>query len=210
MSELSTTFLPERVLNTIKRSRPIYAIARRIRFGIGSALGSRTVPGVSGPVHYNDFMLFSTGQQQVQRYAEGARLFVDIIGRALQDVGRDWPEVEAVLEIGCGYGRVVRELSKKLPGDRVYVADMIAEGATFTASQFGAHKISPVEQLDPEWNQRFDLIYLCTVYTNMRVDFIKTNFTTCGGAAEARRYRCVLHSGTGFGGFRRAIPAILA
>jgi SAM-dependent methyltransferase len=175
MAALSTKILPDSVLNAVKHCRPVYAAGRRLRFAVGAQLGARSVPGIAGRVHFNDFMLTSLSPEDVEGYRGGARQFVNILGRSLNEAGRSWSDVEAALDIGCGYGRIVRELLVKLPADRIYVNDLNDQGASFTAREFGVHKMPLIEQAGSEWNGRFDLIYLCTVYTNIRRDAIVAN-----------------------------------
>jgi SAM-dependent methyltransferase len=165
MPNLSVKILPPHVLNTIKRARPIYAASRRARFAIGSLLGARTVPGLDGRVHYNDFMLTSTNPAAVHEYRRTAEEFVGQLDRSLKEAGRDWDTVGSVLEIGCGYGRIVRALRNTVPTNRIHVSDVIDGGARFTASEFGATQI-PAEP-GPEWDERFDLIYLLSVYSHL-------------------------------------------
>ena len=93
MVSLPTKFLPEEMLNSIKRAPPIYAIGRRIRFALGTVLGARAVKGISGRVHYNDFMLNSTTPSDVESYQRGAKQFVDILERSLSEAGRDWASI---------------------------------------------------------------------------------------------------------------------
>ena len=165
MPGLSVKVLPPNVLNAIKRARPVYAVSRRVRFAIGALLGAREVPGLDGRVHYNDFMLVSTNPTDVCEYRRTAEEFVGQLGRSLKEAGRDWDTVRCVLEIGCGYGRIVRELRKTVPADRICVSDVIEGGARFTASEFGATQI-PIDP-GPEWDGRFDLIYLLSVYSHL-------------------------------------------
>lgn len=168
MSRLSTKIIPERALDVLKHYRPAYAAGRRLRFAIGSRLGARAIPGIPGKVHYNDFMLTAPNARSVENYRGGAQQFVNILDRSLGEAGRSWDDIQAALEIGCGYGRIVRELRLKIPADRIYVNDLSEEGATFTANEMGVHKIPLIEQTGPEWNKRFDVIYLVSVYTNIR------------------------------------------
>jgi SAM-dependent methyltransferase len=201
---LSTKVLPRNALDAVKRARPVYTVARRVRFAVGSRLGAREVPGI-GRVHYNDFMLDSSNPADVASYRQNAEEIVYQIGDSLAKAGREWESVSAALEVGCGYGRIVRELQKRLPAERIYVSDVIDEGARFTAAEFGVHKMPVAEEAGPEWNERFDLIYLLSVYTHLPEAVIKKHlsrmeallapgavfiFTTHGrGSAEnAERY----------------------
>ncbi len=175
MSGLSTKILPKTMLDNVKRNRVVYSVGRRMRFALGSRLGARAVPGLSGCVHYNDFMLTSPGQAHVDSYRAGALAVVDLLDESLAAAGRDLASTKAVLEVGCGYGRIIRELRDRIPADRLYVNDVIDEGARFTAAEFGARQIPVVEQAGPEWNGRFDLSYLLSVYTHLRADMIEDN-----------------------------------
>ena len=111
----NTRVLPKDVLDVVKRSRPVYSAARALRFAAGERFGARPVSGLSGRVHYNDFMLLSTDPADVDHYVRGANRFIDIIERSCAEAGRDPASLRDVLEVGCGYGRIVRELRKRLP-----------------------------------------------------------------------------------------------
>jgi SAM-dependent methyltransferase len=172
MATITTKILPERLLNVVKRNRLVYTIARKGRFTLGSWMGSRTVTGISSPVHHNDFMLTSEGSAAIERYHGGAVRFVELLSSALGERGSTWRDIESVLEIGCGYGRIVRELRAVMSPDRIYVTDIIDEAARFTAAEFGVQRIPVIEEAGPEWNDRFELVYLLSVYTHMRRDIV--------------------------------------
>jgi SAM-dependent methyltransferase len=175
MSKIGTRILPQNILNEVKKARPVYTVARKLRFALGERLGSRPVEGLTGRVHYNDFMLTSADPEKVASYRNGATQFVDILQRSATEAGRNWDSLAAVLEIGCGYGRIVRELAKRLPASRISVSDVIDGGARFTAAEFGVQKVPPIEQAGETLNGRFDLIYLLSVYTHLRRDMVAAN-----------------------------------
>lgn len=175
MLSLPTKVLPQSMLNRVKRSRPVYAAGRRLRFAIGSRLGARNVPGVGSRAHYNDFMLTSADPKKVAEYVNGARQFVGILERSLREAGRDWDDIEAALEVGCGYGRIVRELRHKLHPRRIFVCDVIDEGARFAASEFGVNRLPVLEAAGRACADTFELIYLLSVYTHLRRDMIEAN-----------------------------------
>jgi SAM-dependent methyltransferase len=202
---LPTKILPKSVLDAVKHNRAVYQFGRRVRFAIGSRMGARHVPALGGRAHYNDFMLSSTDAAQVESYRRGACDFVAILGRSLGEAGRNWADIACCLEVGCGYGRIVRELRRELPADRIAVSDVIEEGARFTASEFGVRRLPVVESMDARFDAGFDLIYLLSVYTHLDRASIVANigkvakllrpggvlvFTTHGrGSAEqAERY----------------------
>jgi SAM-dependent methyltransferase len=182
----NTKVLAKGVLDVVKRSRPIYNVGRRLRFAAGARLGARPVQGITGRVHYNDFMLTSTDPADVEYYLRGAIEFVDILERSCVEAGRDPNSVVDLLEVGCGYGRIVRELRKRMPLVRVHVSDVIESAAQFTAAEFGAHYMKPLEEAGAEFDGRFDLVYLLSVYSHLRRDMV---------AANLRRVTAVLKPG---------------
>lgn len=169
---LSTKILPDAVLNNVKRSKLVYNLGRRIRFRIGSALGARHVEGIPGRCHYNDFMLRSTTSEAAAAYQNSAIQFVGILEDTLGSVGRTWEDVGRVLEIGCGYGRIVRVLKERVPPSKIYVSDVIEEGADFSAIEFGVNKMPVLEEVRDGYTEFFDLIFMLSVYTHTPVDFM--------------------------------------
>ncbi len=179
---ISTKILPKSAVDAIKRSPTLYGVGRKLRFGIGSLMGARAVPGLPGRVHYNDFMLDSNGADDVERYANGAREFVGILGRSLEEAGRSWTDVGSVLEIGCGYGRIVRELRSQQPALDIHVNDVIDEAARFTATEFNTRPVPLLEAAPEPLVDRFDLIYLLSVYTHMPSDMVERNVALVAAA----------------------------
>lgn len=175
MLSLPTKVLPNHMLNAVKRCRLVYTVGRRVRFALGARLGARRVPGIAGRVHYNDFMLTSMQPTFVESYLRGARQFVDILERSLGEAGRDWSSIKACLEVGCGYGRIVRELRSRVPAARIHVSDVIDEGASFTAAELGARKIPVLEEAGDAFAGHFDLVYLLSVYSHLRHELVERN-----------------------------------
>jgi SAM-dependent methyltransferase len=171
----NTKVLTKGILDAVKHSRPIYHVGRKLRFALGDSLGARPVDGISGRVHYNDFMLNSTAPADVAYYLRGANEFVDILERSCKEAGRDPQSIAAILEVGCGYGRIVRELRKRMPWANVSVSDVIESAARFTAAEFGAQYVAPLEEAVAEYNGRFDLVYLLSVYSHLRRDMVAAN-----------------------------------
>jgi SAM-dependent methyltransferase len=171
----STTVLPRPLLDGVKRVRPAYAGARRVRFALGSLRGARLVPGLRGRVHYNDFMLRSTDSAHVESYRAGAERFIAVLDKSLEEAGRSWDSIDACLEVGCGYGRIVRELRDRIPASRIFVSDVIDDAASFTASEFAVTQVPVLEAIRAEYQGRFDLVYLLSVYTHLRRDLVQAN-----------------------------------
>lgn len=186
MLNVSTKVLPNSMLEVVKRSRPIYNAARSARFTLGTMLGARAVPGISGSVHFNDFMLTSPDPAHVESYLQGARQFVDILQRSCAEAGRAWESMESVLDVGCGYGRIARELITRMPASRIHVSDVIDEAATFTAREFGCHKVPILEAAGAHLDGQFDLIYLLSVYTHLSREMVEGNLRRVAAALKPK------------------------
>jgi SAM-dependent methyltransferase len=118
-------------------------------------------------------MLKSTSPDAVAAYQSNAVKFVGILENALSAVGKSWADVERLLEIGCGYGRIVRVLREHIPPSKIYVSDVIEEGANFSASELGVNKMPVLEEVQDGYDEFFDLIYMLSVYTHTPMDFMR-------------------------------------
>jgi SAM-dependent methyltransferase len=172
---VKTKLLPTNVLNAVKRTRLVYQVGRKARFTLGSYMGARHIPALDSRAHYNDFMLSSTSAEHLRSYRRGAVEFVAILGQSLRESGREWQSVKSCLEIGCGYGRIVRELRDKVPPQAISVCDVIDEGARFTAAEFGVRRVSVIDAMGRDYDETFDLIYLLSVYTHLPRQIIEDN-----------------------------------
>jgi SAM-dependent methyltransferase len=159
-------------------------LGRQARLAIGARLGSRPVDGLGGTVHYNDRSLRSTSQADVAAYRREAAAVVDMIGRSLAEAGRDWADIGACLDVGCGYGRIVRELVHKLPSRAVSVCDVDEAAAEFTAVTFGVRRQPVVEMLPPNRNRAYDLIYVLDLYTEVDRPMIEMNLAKVADLAR--------------------------
>jgi SAM-dependent methyltransferase len=118
-------------------------------------------------------MLRSTSPDAVAAYQSNAVKFVGILENALSAVGKSWADVERVLEIGCGYGRIVRVLREHVPPSKIYVSDVIDEAANFSAAELGVNKMPLLEKVQGGYDEFFDLIYMLGVYIHMPMDFMR-------------------------------------
>jgi SAM-dependent methyltransferase len=88
---------------------------------------------------------------------------------ALLAAGKD--EVSDILDMGCGYGRVLRTLRAAFPTARVTASDLLREPVDFCAKTFRAipHYSRDRPELI-ELNGTFDLIWCGTMLTNLNMD----------------------------------------
>ena len=73
-----------------------------------------------------------------------------------------------VLDFASGYGRVTRFLVREIPPERVWVADVYAEGVRFQEERFGVHGIvSTILPEDFACAERFDAILVTSLFTHL-------------------------------------------
>jgi SAM-dependent methyltransferase len=157
----------QRLVGTIKRHRRLHRAARKARFTVGHLMPPRRLAEIPGRVHFNDFMFLNSSPAEVTSYAQRAHNVIELIEEALIEGGRTFDDVDRWLDFGCGYGRVVRFLVRRVPAERVFVSDVISEGVDFCAAEFGVHAVYSQAELDRVSLGSFDFIYAVSVITHL-------------------------------------------
>lgn len=76
--------------------------------------------------------------------------------------------LRSLLDFASGYGRVTRFLVREVPPERVWVADVYAEGVRFQAERFGVHAlVSSIRPEDFACAERFDAILVTSLFTHL-------------------------------------------
>ena len=94
------------------------------------------------------------------------------IARCLEQVLRwrfgDLRRIRGLLDFASGYGRVTRFLVRSVPAQRVWVADVYADGVQYQAERFGVHPIvSAIRPEDFVRAERFDAILVTSLFTHL-------------------------------------------
>ncbi|HEV2856242.1 MAG TPA: class I SAM-dependent methyltransferase [Thermoanaerobaculia bacterium] len=117
------------------------------------------------------FFLYSQGQdleQAVAMYLESGRRIWEAQRQVLawRFGSMDWGG--RVLDFASGYGRVVRHITAEIPRERVWVADVYAEGVAFQERVLGVHGI--VSSTGPEQfpcDTDFDAVLVSSLFTHL-------------------------------------------
>jgi SAM-dependent methyltransferase len=76
--------------------------------------------------------------------------------------------VGKLLDFASGYGRVTRFYVREIPPERVWVADVYADGVRFQEERFGVHGIvSAIRPEDFTCAERFDAILVTSLFTHL-------------------------------------------
>jgi SAM-dependent methyltransferase len=146
------------------------------------------LPAVAGPVHPDDDMRHPDDTDG-GHYARVGRSAIAAIEGSLAAAGRGWSDVEACLDMPCGYGRVLRLLAREIAPERITACDINRQAIRFCATQFGVRALRSTPSLDRMALGRHDLIWCGSLVTHLdeeRVGQLLRSFAnalTPGGVA---------------------------
>jgi SAM-dependent methyltransferase len=99
-------------------------------------------------------------------YFRSGASIADSLGQVLRWRFGDRPT--RLLDFASGYGRVTRFLVREVPPERVWVADVYADGVRFQEERFGVHGIvSTIRPEDFACAERFDAILVTSLFTHL-------------------------------------------
>jgi SAM-dependent methyltransferase len=155
-----------RTLARLGLLRPAYQGWERIR-AIGSA---EAVPDDGLPLPPRPLRVRVAGTKDGDWFLRGGELAGDSIRAALDRAGASIDRMDAVLDFGCGCGRVVRRWAD-LPG-RVVGTDLSSDAIAWSRrnlpfATFEVNGLEPPLLFDGE---SFDLVYAMSVITHLPVD----------------------------------------
>ena len=102
-----------------------------------------------------------------QYFRSGASI-ADSLGQVLRWRFGDLGRIGKLLDFASGYGRVTRFLVREIPPQRIWVADVYADGVRLQKERFGVHGL--VSTLQPEefsCGERFDAILVTSLFTHL-------------------------------------------
>src|SRR5437762_872309 len=112
-----------------KLARKLSSLGQSLKTnGAGRAAHSvdnaRIVESVPGRVHRFDFMIAGDDAVSAANYNRIGTSACTLIEHGLSLKQAAWNDVDALLDYGCGYGRVTRALIQRLDGSKVSVFDV--------------------------------------------------------------------------------------
>jgi SAM-dependent methyltransferase len=170
----------------LKRNKYVYWAAREARAVAGRFVPPRHYPGIPGRVHFNDFMLEEKSAEGVAAYRARALNVIANIEESLEAGSRTFDGVERWLDFGCGYGRVIRFLVERVDSGKVYASDVITEGVSFCASEFGVRPFYSDSTVSRVRFGSFDFIYSISVLTHLNEENVTGLLRLLGKALAPR------------------------
>jgi len=76
-------------------------------------------------------------------------------------------QVDAVLDLPCGHGRILRHLVNFFQGCKITACDIDQDGVNFCRETFGVESVYSNENFDIDFNQKFDVIWCGSLLTHL-------------------------------------------
>jgi SAM-dependent methyltransferase len=107
-------------------------------------------------------------EQALFRYFRSGASIADSLLQVLRWRFGSLGRITKLLDFASGYGRVTRFLVREVPPERIWAADVYAEGVRFQEKTFGAHGIvSTIRPEDFSCAERFDAILVTSLFTHL-------------------------------------------
>lgn len=153
--------IARRVAALTRRSPRLHETLRQSWSWANGHLPPYAVDGV-GLVHRNDLMYLRGQPQAAEHYQAVGRQAAEFIDKHHRLV-----EAEAVLDFGCGHGRVARELAKRVRPGRLSVCDIDQEAVSFCAWNFRASPVLATPDPASLVLGDYDVIWMGSVLTHL-------------------------------------------
>jgi len=90
------------------------------------------------------------------------------IEMCLSSAGKDISDIKKILDLPCGYGRVLRFLKSAFPQSQITACDLIRDAVDFCAKTFDVNpKYSSRNITDLNLESKFDLIWVGSLFTHL-------------------------------------------
>jgi len=163
--------LPEKLMTLIRRSGYFYRPLKKIRMFFGRLVSPRRFPEIMGGVHFNDDQLPIESNSGVKFYKDTGLGAIDLIEDALKLSGRNFESITSCLDLGCGYGRVLRYLHKKIDPRNITACDINREAVQFCKKEFGVKALFSKTDFRKVQFDTYDLIWIGSLFTHLSEEY---------------------------------------
>lgn len=121
----------------------------------------------NGRISHNDDMF----QGDLDHYNSVGESAVLNIRKSLELAGISFEELNNILDLPCGHGRVMRQLIKYVKPGIITGCDLDEDGVNFCAREFGSTPvISNTDINKVKFNVKYDLIWVGSLFTHLNMD----------------------------------------
>lgn len=125
------------VRDRLKQRPRLYWALRRAGALVGDLLPPVELPGVPGRIHRNDTMIPRATRAHAPGYGGSGCQAAAFVAEIVAGACWDGPALEG-LDLGCGYGRVLRHLVRTFPHTHWTASDIEKAAVRFCRREFGA------------------------------------------------------------------------
>lgn len=155
-------------------ARRLWYLPHNVRYWRGAATGAAADGTGSTPLPVPPLALIDlvSGQPDIPWFLEGGKRAAAAIREALARQGVAMEELAALLDFGCGCGRVLRHWSELAPGTEIHGSDLSLRSIEWgqrhlTFARLQTNGLAPPL---PYPDETFDLIYALSVFTHLPED----------------------------------------
>lgn len=145
----------------------MHALWRGIRSRLPHPLNCRSMPPVPFRIHVADSMLPATDWKSVASYAQAGESGLEAMNEALELTGKSWDEIKSALDLGCGYGRVLRYLCGELEPSSITACDLDSRAVAFCAAELGVKPLVSKPDLTQVPFDSYDFVWSGSLLTHL-------------------------------------------
>jgi SAM-dependent methyltransferase len=123
----------------------------------------RNYPGLKGKIHHKDSMF-----DNINHYMSVGESAMKNIEESLKMADISFDSLNSVLDIPCGYGRVLRLLTTKVPPEKITACEIEKSAIDFCEKEFGCKKFLSNEDLSSvHFPEKYSLIWVGSLFTHL-------------------------------------------
>ena len=131
-------------------------------YRINPTSGEITPINIIGPVAERDNALHDSASHYFNVGEEAVQL--------IQRLRPELPATATILDLRCGYGRVLRHLRRRFPDAWLACCDIDREAVDFCSANFGATGFYSNEECDLHFDRQFDLVWCGSLISHFSQD----------------------------------------
>lgn len=145
----------------------MHPLLRRLRARLPYPLSTRAVDGIPHRVHVADSMLPTVDRAGVSSYTQAGRSGLDAIRAGLAMAGKTLGDVATAMDLGCGYGRVLRFLRDHIEPSAITACDLDPRAVAFCAAELGVKPLVSSPDLSRVAFGTYDLVWSGSLLTHL-------------------------------------------